>query len=365
MENELPSNLGTSWKEFAEEWRIGDAPGYSNECAIIGLDTLHRLWPDDLTRLIDCPTRGLGIIVPAIELGLLLRDCEHLDGFQPVYDRLRSGERGAYSELVLGSTLAALGFSPMLEPPLDEKVLDALCEVEGVPVYFEVVTPERPVRSLELQSQVEELTKAVQAVVSQCRVEVALSAPLAPQTICDICQAVQSAEASDWVEVNNDARVRRIDKGEPLRATFDGEGSQVIFAGERDRQGGGTNLIIRWEDTDERTQKLFNREYAHFSDGVANVLVVNVCAVPDGITAWSDCMARILRPNQNRKVGAVVLFEQGVLGPPEAIRRRWKVIINQYSHLSVPDSLLKGFEALDEDPVFFGKQKPARKEIRS
>ena len=364
MDLELPPILESSWAEFAEEWRIGDALGYSKEAAIVGLNNLHQLWPSKLVRLVDEPLRGLGLIVPAIDLGLLLRECERLDGFQCVLDRLKSGERGAYSELVLGSTLLKMGFTPSLEAPLNGKVLDAFCEVGGVPVYFEVVTPERPDHSVELQKQVNELASAVRAVVSRCRVEVALSTILTAQTIQDICQTVQTAVRGVWMQVSSGVRLRRIDEGAAIQPAFDGEGSEIVFSGERDQQGGGTSLIIRWEDNDERAKRLFNREYAHFSIDVANILVVNVNAVPDGMAAWTDCMGQILRPNQNRKVGAVVLFEQGVLGPPEAIRRRWKAIVNQHAHIAVPDSLLEGFEPLDESLAFFGKRPPAIKEAQ-
>ena len=109
--------------------------------------------------------------------------------------------------------------------------------------------------------------------------------------------------------------------------TFDGEGPSIVFAGQRAIQGPATNVVICWEDNDERAKRLFNAEYHHFSEEVPNVLVVNVFAVADRMKAWTNWMNRVLQPKQNRKVGAVALFDQGVVGPPEAIRRQWKVIV--------------------------------------
>ena len=59
-------------------------------------------------------------------------------------------------------------------------------------------------------------------------------------------------------------------------------------------------------------------------------------------------MARLLQPSRNRKVGAVAFFEQGCVGPPEAIRRRWRVLINPHAHVQIPEVLLDGLESLDE-----------------
>jgi hypothetical protein len=104
---------------------------------------------------------------------------------------------------------------------------------------------------------------------------------------------------------------------------------------------------------------VFNGEYHHFSEQVANVLVVNVCAVTDGMVSWPQAMARLLQPERNRKVGAVVFFHQGSLGPPEAIRRRWRVLVNPHAHLPVPDGLLTGLESLDES-ASYGLARPGR-----
>jgi hypothetical protein len=56
----------------------------------------------------------------------------------------------------------------------------------------------------------------------------------------------------------------------------------------------------------------------------------------------------LLQPTRNRKVGAVVVFTQGLVGPPECVRRRWVLVVNPHAHLHVPEKLLESFEALDE-----------------
>jgi hypothetical protein len=161
------------------------------------------------------------------------------------------------------------------------------------------------------------------------------------------------------VLVDSLARVRRINASQPLLPTFDGEGAQVVFAEEISVQGESTSVITRWESSDVRAKRVFNEEYHQFSPSVSNVLVVNVCAASDGMKLWPGEMARLLQPTRNRKVGAVAFFEQGSLGLPEAIRRRWRVLVNPHAHLPIPERLLAGIESLDESTAY-GLPRPER-----
>jgi hypothetical protein len=355
---QLPNAFGFSWDAFSREWYLGDSLGYSQTESVRALDALKRLWPEKVAKLLANPRRGLAIIVKAIDDGGLLADCEHMHGFETVLHRLKRGERSAYSELVLGSSLAKLGFRPTFHAELNGKALDACCEVEGRPVYFEVIAPDRADHSINAQQMINELGKAIRASVSACRVEVVLLTSVDQQMTQKIADAVRDASSGEWVTVDSIARIRRINEGQKLSSTFDGEGVSIVFAGERGVQGPSTAVVISWEDNDERAKRLFNAEYHHFSEEVANILVGNVCAVADGMKSWTAWMNRVFQPKQNRKVGAVVLFEQGVLGCPEAISRQWRVTTNPYAHLAIPHSLIHGFESLDQSERWLGKHEP-------
>ena len=88
-------------------------------------------------------TRGLMVISPAIRHGIILSACENLKGFNNVLRRLRADEeRSAYIELMFAARLVKKGFSPVLEPPLAGKVLDAWISTDDGDVYFEVIAPE-------------------------------------------------------------------------------------------------------------------------------------------------------------------------------------------------------------------------------
>jgi len=354
----LPSEFGTDWDHFIREWCLNSNLGYSKSDVLRALSALKRLWPESLEMTVSGKPRGAHPVVCAVDYGKLLADCEHLQGFSSVLARLKKGERSAYPELVVASSLMTLGYSPVLEVLLNGRVLDCVCSVEAQPVYFEVVAPDRSEHSQNRQVQGRELSERIRNSISRCRVEVAILEQLGPGQIDNIVSAVQDASDQDWHEIDSYARICVTRFGQILRPTFDSEGTTIIFAGETETQGGSSGVIVRWEDEDERAKHIFNAEYHHFSPEVANVLVVDVCAV-GGLKDWPRTMRKLLQPYQNRKVGAIVLFEQGVLGPPEAMRRRWIVLVNPHAHIPIPQVLMDGLWSLDESH-HYGMPSPDR-----
>lgn len=348
-ELQLPDPFGPSWEDFSREWCSNCDIAYSADEVRRALDTLQRLVPAEFNKMAAESARGAAVVVPRIDIGLLLADCEAIDKFESVLTMYRNGDRSAYSQMVLAAALRRLGHSPCFEEPLGQKVLDVTCEVSAQKVFFEVVAPERAERSLKAQRMSDDLMKAVRAAVSACRVEVELLEDPTPERHQSIVSALQATSGPDWIDVESIARIRKISTGQALSPTFDGTGANVVFAEERTTQGPSTSVVMRWRDNDERAKRVFNHEYEHFSDHVPNVLVVDTCAI-GGIKEWQEQLNRLFQPGRNRKVGAVVLFDQGILGPPEAIRRRWKAMRNPHAHVAVPNPVIDGLEGLS-DPM--------------
>jgi hypothetical protein len=250
--------------------------------------------------------------------------------------------------MVLVGTLRQLGYEANFAPAFGGHVLDAECSVDGTRVLFEVVAPESADVSEEWQEKVDDLRAVIGRNVSKCRVEIEVFKPITDRNIQEIFECIKSSESSEWSFVGSLARVRRINQGQPLLPLFDGDGTHITVMGEKDYQGESTSVIARREESDVRAKRVFRQKYRQLSDGVANVLVVNVSSVSDGMKTWPELIAGILRPDQNRKVGAVALFDQAVVGPPEAIRRRWQLVVNPHAHVKIPEVLLDGLESMDD-----------------
>lgn len=348
MNNEGTKSIDCSWDELIRAWSREGALASGLSEVKTALSTLKRLWPVEVRRLVSLRDRGIAVGASAVELGRLLQVCESVEGFDEVFARRVAGERAAYSELVLVAALQSLGYQPRFASPIGGHVLDAECLVGELPLYFEVVTPEPSDASTSEQRSIDELQQQVKKCISKARVEIEVYGAINANDIQAIASAVPVAAPGVWSIVGSVARVRRIDKGQKLPRLFDGEGAQIFFGGETSIQGETTGVVARWESSDARAKRIFNAEYHQFAESVANVLVVDVCGVCGGMDEWPREMARLLQPHRNRKVGAVAFFEQGILGPPEAIRRRWRLLVNPHSHVAVPPVLLDGLESLDE-----------------
>lgn len=344
----IPHAFGGSWRRFVEDWCVGAPLALTRLDVSRGLRTLVRLWPARVQELVNGPARGVGVLAPAIDTGLLLADCEQADGFGPVAHRLFGGERSAYAELVLVGFLRRLGYTAHFSAPVGQSVLDAVCTVDGRAVYFEVVSPERSDNSRKRDALFNELTNAIRASVTRCRVEVEVQeAPSLDETSA-LLDGIRSAPAGIWTDLPPWVRIRRVDEGQQLPPTFDGTGAQFVLGGARDVQDASSAVIARWETDDARAKRIFNQKYRQLSGGVANVLVVHLSAVTGGLREWPDLIAPLLQPGRNTKVGAVVFFDQGVTRPPEGVSRRWRALSNPFAEVPVPESLLEDFLSLDE-----------------
>jgi len=137
---EIPQEFGGSWAAMCQQWCPEGSLAYSAKEVSRGLTTLKRLWPEKLTENVAQSRSGTWVPTISTEAGLLLATSEHAKYFRGVLDRLRVGQRSAYSELVVGWALRTVGYDPQFESGDGEP--DLLCEVEGVSVAFEVYAPD-------------------------------------------------------------------------------------------------------------------------------------------------------------------------------------------------------------------------------
>ncbi len=140
-ELDIPPEFGGSWQNFVGDWCLSAALAHEPCQVARALRALCRLWPTEVARLMEDATRGVGVLASAVELGSMLDTCETAERFQEVFQRLKAGERSAYSELVLVAALSRLGYAARFAPPIGGHVLDAACPIDGSPVCFEVVAP--------------------------------------------------------------------------------------------------------------------------------------------------------------------------------------------------------------------------------
>ena len=95
----LPPQFGGSWRAFCEQWHPAGSLGCTPEEIARGLSALVRLWPAKAAEFVETRVSGHGVAFTprAIDLGLMLLDCEGAPNFARQLERLRTGERAPYS----------------------------------------------------------------------------------------------------------------------------------------------------------------------------------------------------------------------------------------------------------------------------
>jgi hypothetical protein len=335
------SRFGPNWESVIREWHLGQSFPFSPDVGWRSLQDLERIWPERVDDLLAAGARGSGIIQPEIELGMTLESCEPLGGFCSLLARLKQHEKGAPAELKIAYRLLRLGYHPELEPELNGKRLDCLIHVGNEPVYVEVIAPQEADVLIEIDQELGRFAHVLSNRFGSFDLEVDLLVDPSPEACDAILQAMAGLELSGMNNHHLDGlaeiRVGNSSSGAPSYADEYSGPAYVVMA---QRFGGGGSISISRVVSDDRAQKLFTQELDHFSRDHTNILIMDVTEVPDGIVGWTPLIQRRFQPTQNRRIGAVVMFEEEFIG---TIQRTWQVLRNNYAYRRPPDVLLEEF----------------------
>ena len=147
------------------------------------LDTRKRILPTHFDRLRSRSDRGLGVVLPFIDLGSVVSACEELPGFHRLLPRLELFDGSAVSEARYAAALVRAGYSPELEPQVGTGLVDAAIDWEGGRIYAEVIAPERAEVIVAAHSDVQALAGALCGAISGTVVEVLLHSDIGPDTL--------------------------------------------------------------------------------------------------------------------------------------------------------------------------------------
>jgi len=358
----IPQNISAQWSEFIAEWCLGIEPVEKPSDVERAFEALRYLWPEFLDQLEAQGTqgsRGIYTIGTAITLGLTLAACEPLSGFGPVIARLRKGERSALAELEFAAALVRCGSTPVLEPQLGSKTLDCSVGVGSERVYIEVIAPEQAAGIKDAYATIQRIATELVERSMGIRTEVLLSDEPGGQLDAILDSVTATPPDGRVNSLGSIARVRRDFLGPqppnvgPLITDLD---PHPVIGVANMRVGGealSTSATVRLKITDERAHRLLSNELSHFSPKERNILAIRTTEVPGGMRWWWPLVLRWFQPNRNRRVGAIVLYEQAaIFGEQFVTRQRWRVIANPYAYIPVPSSLINAIGALDESAAW-------------
>jgi hypothetical protein len=320
--------------------------------------------PEYTVRLSNLPSRGLGIIAPAIDLGVTLAACESLPGFSALLIRIRQGESSAFSEASYAAALNRKGCTPELEPISGSGLLDTAVDWHGTRIFSEVISPERAESIVKVQNDVQALASAIRDSLTPTgsTVEVLMETDLTPETHAVVLEAAVGLAVNQETRIYGLASFIRRPSSIPLQLgpTIASKGDTPVIAAAAGKldAGVGTGGIVRMPILDGRARRLLAGELHHFSQEHHNILAIDITRVPIGPRNWAPLIRRSFQPGQNRRIGAVIFFSRGLVGTPITIRQQWAVVANPHAYRPIPADFLQLVASLDESAHFRGQPNP-------
>jgi hypothetical protein len=349
---QIPQDIVSQWSKFVTYWCMGTEPAEPPADVDRAFRTLRRLWPEYLNDMEARDNRSIFMVARAVSLGLTLAACEQLSGFEGVLARIRRGEHSAQAELEFAAALVRSGLTSELEPEYESKRLDCSVQINSERVFAEVIAPETSDVIKDAYAAMQRLGATVTEQTPETDTEILLEADpgdqfdaiLASVAATPLDGTVHYVEGVGWI-----SRVPSVSHppGQQQRITDKAPG-QYLFSVTRNFEAIPTRATVHLPISDERAHRLFAAEYDHFSQAERNILVVRTTNVPGGMNEWLSLARRWFQPTRNRRVGAIILYDQAIGGRPPARRQHWRVVENPHAYITVPDSLIKSIRALDE-----------------
>ena len=342
------------WTEFVKEWCLGTPPSVGERETRAAFDALSAYWPEYLHRIAASPARGLMLVIPAIDLGWVVGRCSSLSGFSAVFLRAKRGEKSALSELAVAATLVDLGLNPEFEPTVGKKRPDLGIRIANSDVFLELIRPDFSADIRRAQSVIDHVADRLFEAHEPFRTEVVIERELSADDVERLISAIGSATLSAEVRRFEDA-ARFIKEFTTIAAPVDGmrrisgSGSgMTMFSGKvQTGEQGRTSVTVGGPSfVEDRAHRLLSAEHHHFSRDEANMIVVNT--TDSGRNAsWVSLVRRWFQPNRNRRVGAVLLCEQGMIVNPPSIQRNWSFIKNPHAIKPLPREFVGLLETLE------------------
>jgi len=371
------SDFGFSWSEVVANWYLGKSPLIPDDISWEALGALERLWTEYIDKILSKGHKGLAVMAPVIDLGIALKACENLVGFDKVLERMKQGEQAAFSELFFTAELVKIGYVPVLGPLLHGKRLDALVCVQDKQVYIEIITPELSDGMKQAYAGMHDLADRLREQNPGTNIDVYfLAEPTSDglDTILNFVKEITDSQYNTTLEIPGVAFLRYVpcrlqespvkqepsDSHLPIQSsTFEPVSNTlglpiltvIGMAGRTGKAGVISRTNIRIPLTDERAERLMVGEAHHFSHQERNLLAIDVSRIPRGIRCWSALIQRRFQPNRNRRVGAVVLFVGHTQTESAIVKRRWSVLQNPYAYRPLPESLLNAIMRLNDSSV--------------
>ncbi len=343
------------WKTIFRDWLLKADVDYSQNTCVEAFDTVERIlgasWIDSFAK----GARGLAIAIPLVELGKTLASIEAIPRARLIIERIMKDRAlgSAYSEAYAIAFFRSLSFEIVISPKVrvngSIKTPDFAVLTHGTRVYAEVSRPEHSMNQSQLERNLRSIHDDGMKVIPEgTQAEIYFyKEPSTQETHLVISSARNSigmGESEHRIEGLAQIFVGALETNRPILPNDLHEKRPILFFTGLKRQGSSLSKVtVGVPFTDQRAQRIFNRESKHFSKNYANLLILDVSRVPAGIRTWAHLMSGRLQPKLNRRVGAVFMTQYAI--GRRRMERKSRLLVHPSPYNPIPQKLLRIMQA--------------------
>jgi hypothetical protein len=341
--------IAMTWDEIRHEWFL-DLPGaVSSEEAVRGFATARELlggaWPEEYAA----GDRGFWTAIFVVDIGLTLAP---LKGLAKIEILLRLIKEDPNSGLAHARVLAALrreGVDVEIEPELEGRRPDIRARWMGDDIYIEVARPipsqqERAIRHFQIS-----VAEGVFGLVDDERhIEIAMQSSVAEHraaVLKEIGAMLATGRTDGSVADIATILISPIDQFRLKDRVPPTPNEILAVTGRLDVPSPGhqrrRQVTVRIPWRDERAKRVLAEEREQLSRDTLNVVALDITHIANE-SGWRALVSHELRPDQNTRVGAVVLFS--TVAEDRGVTAYVRTIRNEFARRSLPESFLEALE---------------------
>jgi hypothetical protein len=296
---------------------------------------------------------GTAPTLAVVSMGQRLRVIENRPGAQELIERVRIADRASLAELTAIYLACPSDVEMEIEPHVAvgdrNRRPDFRLRTPGEDwIYVEVAAPDVSAAQARAQLILNRIGHLLAQVPRGTAVEVFLRREPTDDEVGVIAGHVDGAMQSRVAGIYNvqDLALVAVNQSPPGQIVvhdYDEEPRPRLGVARSEVIAGQTtkHIAVRIPFTDERAEAFLTSEARQLPTTAPGLLMIDMSGTPGSFKAWEQLIRRRLQPKQHTRVGAVCLFEAGLLMTSQG--ENWVpqslYISNPYARFSLPDWL--------------------------
>ena len=364
--------MAWTWDVIQKDWLLGGSIGVPPDEIVAAFNTAGRLlgddWVDQHRKKPNGIVAGALPTLEVVQIGKSLAVVGGCEGVSQLLQRLKSGDRAAFSELkAIYLCSAGIDAEIEIEPYLQVEMRTRMSERKpdfriraprSTWVYVEVAAPDVSEARQEAERVMQELASIFSMVPDNTALDLFLRRDPTQAEVellkADMVRYAQSAVACDYdepglaiisVNMSHPSFMEPRDFGDELYTPRLGLARSEGKAGSPATK----RVSVRYPYSDERAKEFLKQEAKQLSREEPGLIMLSLNQAPGAFKIWNPLLHRCLQPNQRTRVSGICLFQSGIetTNAGQNCVFHTSVIENQHALHSLPTWLIDSLKRFD------------------